>query len=95
MGKKLGIIGRRELITADLLIPGDGQPVRQAAVVMENGLIRYAGPARNAPDTTGRRPRRPPGPCRRGGLDRGGTLLAATCTVIDVLMTARAACLPC
>ncbi|MBB3730972.1 hypothetical protein [Nonomuraea dietziae] len=41
------------LITADLLIPGDGQPVRQAAVVIENGLVRYAGSARNAPDTRG------------------------------------------
>lgn len=36
-------------IAADLLIPGDGQPVRQAVVIMEAGVVTYAGPADGAP----------------------------------------------
>ncbi|MFI6323904.1 amidohydrolase family protein [Nonomuraea sp. NPDC050556] len=38
-----------ERISADLLIPGDGDPVRNAVVLLEAGIIRYAGPAEEAP----------------------------------------------
>ncbi|WP_084960069.1 metal-dependent hydrolase family protein [Thermoactinospora rubra] len=38
-----------ERITADLLIPGDGDPVRQGTVVVDDGVIVYAGPSDGAP----------------------------------------------
>jgi imidazolonepropionase-like amidohydrolase len=40
-------------ITADLLIPGRGHPVRDGVVVLDGGQISYAGPAAEAPDTPG------------------------------------------
>jgi imidazolonepropionase-like amidohydrolase len=40
-------------ITADLLIPGRGDPVRDGVVVLDGALISYAGPAAQAPDTPG------------------------------------------
>jgi imidazolonepropionase-like amidohydrolase len=40
-------------ITADLLIPGSGEPVRDGVVVLDGGQISYAGPAAGAPDTPG------------------------------------------
>ena len=40
-------------ITADLLIPGRGEPVRDGVVVLDGGQISYAGPAAEAPDTPG------------------------------------------
>ncbi len=42
-----------ERITADLLIPGSGPPVRDGVVVLDGGQISYAGPADRAPDTPG------------------------------------------
>ena len=42
-----------ERIEADLLIPGDGDPVRDGAVVLDGSAISYAGPAREAPETPG------------------------------------------
>ena len=42
-----------ERITADLLIPGRGQPVRGGVVVLDGKQISYAGPAAGAPDTPG------------------------------------------
>lgn len=36
-------------IVADVMIPGRGDPVEGAVVVMENGAISYAGPAAGAP----------------------------------------------
>jgi len=40
-------------ITADLLIPGSGDPVRDGVVVLDGTKISYAGPAAGAPDTPG------------------------------------------
>ncbi|HTT50444.1 MAG TPA: amidohydrolase family protein [Streptosporangiaceae bacterium] len=40
-------------ITADLLIPGRGDPVRDGVVVLDGARISYAGPAGRAPDTPG------------------------------------------
>jgi imidazolonepropionase-like amidohydrolase len=40
-------------ITADLLIPGSGDPVRDGVVVLDGTRIGYAGPAALAPDTQG------------------------------------------
>jgi len=40
-------------ITADLLIPGSGDPVRDGVVVLDGTRIGYAGPAAGAPDTPG------------------------------------------
>jgi imidazolonepropionase-like amidohydrolase len=40
-------------ITADLLIPGSGDPVRDGVVVLDGARISYAGPADGAPDTPG------------------------------------------
>jgi imidazolonepropionase-like amidohydrolase len=40
-------------ITADLLIPGSGDPVRDGVVVLDGAQISYAGPAAGAPDTPG------------------------------------------
>jgi imidazolonepropionase-like amidohydrolase len=40
-------------ITADLLIPGRGDPVRDGVVVLDGARISYAGPAGGAPDTPG------------------------------------------
>jgi len=37
-------------IDADLLIPGRGEPVKDAAVVMDGAVISYAGSAAGAPD---------------------------------------------
>ncbi|MFI6479566.1 amidohydrolase family protein [Nonomuraea sp. NPDC050663] len=37
-------------ISADLLIPGDGEPVRHGTVVIEGGVITYAGPAQGESD---------------------------------------------
>ncbi len=42
-----------ERIEADLLLPGDGVPVRDGVVTFEGRTITYAGPAAEAPDTTG------------------------------------------
>ncbi|MDJ0962258.1 MAG: amidohydrolase family protein [Acidimicrobiia bacterium] len=38
-------------ITADLLIPGRGEPIRDGVVVMDGGEIGYAGDAAGAPET--------------------------------------------
>jgi imidazolonepropionase-like amidohydrolase len=40
-------------ITAELLIPGSGEPVRDAVVVLDGARITYAGPAAEAPPTPG------------------------------------------
>ena len=40
-------------IEAGLLIPGDGQPLRDGVVLVDGAAISYAGPASNAPDTPG------------------------------------------
>jgi imidazolonepropionase-like amidohydrolase len=40
-------------ITADLLIPGSGDPVRDGVVVLDGAQITYAGPAAGAPGTPG------------------------------------------
>jgi hypothetical protein len=40
-----------ERITAELLIPGSGHPVRDGVVVLDGAQIGYAGPASGAPDT--------------------------------------------
>jgi len=42
-----------ERITAELLIPGSGDPVRDGVVVLDGAQIGYAGPASGAPDTPG------------------------------------------
>jgi hypothetical protein len=42
-----------ERIEAGLLIPGRGEPTRNGCVVIENGKLLYAGPAANAPSTSG------------------------------------------
>jgi imidazolonepropionase-like amidohydrolase len=42
-----------ERITAGLLIPGSGEPVRDAVVILDDAQISYAGPAASAPDTPG------------------------------------------
>jgi imidazolonepropionase-like amidohydrolase len=42
-----------ERIEADLLLPGDGAPVRDGVVVLDEETITYAGPAGDAPDTSG------------------------------------------
>jgi imidazolonepropionase-like amidohydrolase len=42
-----------ERITADLLIPGSGDPVPDGVVVLDGARIGYAGPAAGAPDTPG------------------------------------------
>jgi imidazolonepropionase-like amidohydrolase len=39
----------RVRIEADLLIPGRGEPIADAAVITDGGLITYAGPAASAP----------------------------------------------
>jgi imidazolonepropionase-like amidohydrolase len=38
-------------IEADLLIPGDGEPVRNGVVLTDDAVISYAGPGAAAPDT--------------------------------------------
>lgn len=43
----------RQRIEADQLLPGRGQPVRDAVVVLDGRTIGYAGPAAGAPDTPG------------------------------------------
>src|SRR5215469_3662467 len=40
-----------ERIEAELLIPGSGEPVRDGVVVLDGGVITYAGQARGAPET--------------------------------------------
>ena len=42
-----------ERIEAELLIPGRGAPTRHGCLVIENGKLLYAGPAANAPSTSG------------------------------------------
>lgn len=42
-----------ERIEAEVLIPGDGEPVRDGVVVLEGTVITYAGPAGGAPETPG------------------------------------------
>ena len=42
-----------ERIDAELLIPGRGEPVRDAAVVIDGATISYAGPAAGAPAAAG------------------------------------------
>jgi imidazolonepropionase-like amidohydrolase len=39
-------------IEADLLIPGDGEPVTDGVVVADGAVISYAGPAADAPQTS-------------------------------------------
>lgn len=41
-----------ERIEADLLIPGKGEPVRDAAVLLDGPAIAYAGPAAGAPQVS-------------------------------------------
>jgi hypothetical protein len=38
-----------ERIEAELLLPGDGEPVTEGVVVIDGSVISYAGPARPAP----------------------------------------------
>src|SRR5438445_2373837 len=40
-------------IEADLLIPGRGEPVRNAAVVLDGATIAYAGPIEGTPKGSG------------------------------------------
>lgn len=47
-----------ERIDAELLIPGRGEPVRDAAVVIDGATISYAGPAAGAPAAAGAAGRR-------------------------------------
>jgi hypothetical protein len=42
-----------EQIHAGLLIPGRGEPVRDATVLIDDGRISYAGPAAGAPAAPG------------------------------------------
>ena len=42
-----------EQIKAGLLIPGRGEPVRDATVLIDGGRISYAGPAAGAPAAPG------------------------------------------
>ena len=42
-----------ERIDAGLLIPGRGEPVRDAAILIDGAQISYAGPAAGAPETPG------------------------------------------
>ena len=42
-----------ERINAGLLIPGRGEPVRDATVLIDGARIGYAGPAAGAPATPG------------------------------------------
>src|SRR5260221_65612 len=42
-----------ERIEAELLVPGSGEPVPDGVVVLDGPVISYAGPAREAPETTG------------------------------------------
>jgi len=42
-----------ERIEAELLIPGDGEPVGDGVVIIDNSVISYAGPAGQAPSTPG------------------------------------------
>ena len=42
-----------ERINAGLLIPGRGEPVRDATVLIDGGRISYAGPAAGAPASPG------------------------------------------
>lgn len=42
-----------ERIAADLLIPGQGSPIRDGVVLLDSDEISYAGPAAAAPDTPG------------------------------------------
>jgi imidazolonepropionase-like amidohydrolase len=42
-----------ERIEAELLLPGDGEPVTDGVVVLDGPVISYAGPARQAPQTPG------------------------------------------
>jgi imidazolonepropionase-like amidohydrolase len=40
-----------ERITADVLIPGHGDPVTDGVVILDGDTVSYAGPAASAPDT--------------------------------------------
>jgi imidazolonepropionase-like amidohydrolase len=40
-----------ERIEAELMIPGRGEPIRDAVVLLDGATIAYAGPAAGAPDT--------------------------------------------
>ncbi|NUR92951.1 MAG: amidohydrolase family protein, partial [Nonomuraea sp.] len=42
-----------ERISADVLIPGSGEPVEHGVVVLDGATIAYAGPAAGAPATPG------------------------------------------
>jgi imidazolonepropionase-like amidohydrolase len=42
-----------ERIEAELLIPGRGEPLRDAVLVLDGATIAYAGPAAGAPETPG------------------------------------------
>jgi len=42
-----------ERIEAELLIPGRGEPIQHGCVVIDHGKFLYAGPAANAPSTSG------------------------------------------
>ena len=41
-----------ERIDADLLVPGRGEPVRDATVLLDGATIAYAGPRKGAPDVS-------------------------------------------
>ncbi|MFO7700907.1 MAG: amidohydrolase family protein, partial [Acidimicrobiia bacterium] len=40
-------------IDADLMIPGSGEPIGDATIVLDGGTITYAGPRSHAPATPG------------------------------------------
>ena len=42
-----------ERIEAELLVPGSGEPIPDGVVVLDGPIIRYAGPAHEAPETPG------------------------------------------
>jgi imidazolonepropionase-like amidohydrolase len=43
-------------IEAQTLIPGRGEPIRDAVVILDGGAIEWVGPRAQAPDTSGRMP---------------------------------------
>ena len=42
-----------ERVEAELLIPGEGEPVSDGVVIIDDSAISYAGPAGQAPVTPG------------------------------------------
>src|SRR5262249_46886767 len=45
--------GEMERVEAELLIPGEGEPVSDGVVIIDGPAISYAGPASQAPATPG------------------------------------------